>query len=1203
MRFREIFRFELAYQVRRPWPWLFLIVLLVFDFLTARETSLADALYEDFFANSPFAIAQTTVVGSLIWLVVGAAIAGEAAARDVATGMYPLIYTTPVSKAEYLGARFLAAFVLNALILLAVPVSIVLAVYSPGVHPEVIGPFGPAAYLTAYAFIALPNAFVATSIQFALAVRSGRPMASYPGSMLLVFTGFFLATFVRFFFVHRLGMLLDPIGINFIVDDLSHQWTKVEKKWRLLALEGTVLRNRLLWVGIGLSVLLVTYLHFRFAHRSAGSWWRRRTQRRQAAAPSPLPGGVAAGIPISVPQVPHAFGFAFQVRQTGAIAWTSFRTIATSWTGLAMLVAIPLLSVLVVIDQMESMETPLPPMTIRVLRELTAPLSAELSRWVIVPLLIIFFAGELIWREREARMGEITDSMPGSEWTPLLGKFLGLGFVLAVFMALLMTVGIIAQVIMGYQDFEIMLYLKVMFGLQLPEYLLFAVPALAVHVLANQKYIGHLAAILVYAFIAVLATMLGIEHNLLVYGAGPGWSYTAMRGFGGSLGPWLQFKLYWAAWAMLLAVAARLLWVRGSEGGLGVRIRLARRRFTRTTAVAGTVAAGLIFLSGGFIFYNTNILNHYRSSSRVKEWQAGYEQRYRRYEHLPQPRLTATNLRIEIYAAQRAADIRGSYRLRNASAVPIKSIHVSTGTGGANTRAVSFDRSARLVTRDDQYGYCIYALEKPLQPGDTLKLDFEVVVGRRGFTNRGVDPSIAANGSYFTSGAWFPSVGYQSSRELLSAADRRSYGLAPRPVVASLDDPESSGAVAGGEGTAFHAIVGTEADQIAVAPGALHRTWTEKARRYFHYITSAPVGGDWAFFSAKYAVYEGKWNDVAIRIFHYPEHTGHLKRTMQSVRASLNYYTSQFGPYPYRHLSIIEHPGAPGTGLHAESGMIWHGQGFPFWKPEAGQSSFDQPYAVMAHEMGHQFQARYAPVEGAPLLSESFAWYGAMQVVKASRGAAEFRRLLAFMRRPYPFQPIRRGEPLLRALDPYLAYRRGPFALHTLSEYIGTGRVNLALRRLIEQHEPAAASLATTLDLYRELQAVTPDSLRYLLHDLFEVNTYWEFKTERSTAVQTNTGAWQVTLDVRARKQVFDSAGVETVVPMNDWVEVGVFAPAGEGGALSTPLYMQKHRIHSGQQTIAVTVPRKPARAGIDPNHLLIGLETGEHTIEVKTEK
>ena len=136
---------------------------------------------------------------------------------------------------------------------------------------------------------------------------------------------------------------------------------------------------------------------------------------------------------------------------------------------------------------------------------------------------------------------------------------------------------------------------------------------------------------------------------------------------------------------------------------------------------------------------------------------------------------------------------------------------------------------------------------------------------------------------------------------------------------------------------------------------------------------------------------------------------------------------------------------------------------------------------------------------------------------------------------------------MLRALDPYLAYRKGPFALYALSEYIGEERVNAALRRLLEKHRPGEAPLATTLDLYRELQAVTPDSLQYLLHDLFEVNTFWELETERATAEQTAAGTWQVTLDVRARKVVVDSAGVETEVPMDEWVEIGVFAPAEAG--------------------------------------------------------
>ncbi len=132
-----------------------------------------------------------------------------------------------------------------------------------------------------------------------------------------------------------------------------------------------MLTNRLLWLGIALVALAVTYLRFRFAHRTESSWWRRWTRRRDAHAPTPAGIDVAASTPISVPQVPRTFGFAIHARQTLAIAWTSFRTIATSWAGLAMLVGIPLLTVLVVLDQMVASGVPLVPTTARVLGELT----------------------------------------------------------------------------------------------------------------------------------------------------------------------------------------------------------------------------------------------------------------------------------------------------------------------------------------------------------------------------------------------------------------------------------------------------------------------------------------------------------------------------------------------------------------------------------------------------------------------------------------------------------------------------------------------------------------------------------------------------------------------------------------------------------------------------------------------------------------
>src|SRR6185436_18217089 len=170
------------------------------------------------------------------------------------------------------------------------------------------------------------------------------------------------------------------------------------------------------------------------------------------------------------------------------------------------------------------------------------------------------------------------------------------------------------------------------------------------------------------------------------------------------------------------------------------------------------------------------------------------------------------------------------------------------------------------------------------------------------------------------------------------------------------------------------------------------------------------------------------------------------------------------GPYRYGHLSVVEHPGAPGTGAHADASMISHGQGFAFWIPNDKLLKLDFPYAVMGHEMAHQWTVPAALVEGLPFLSEGFAWYFAMQMVNATLGGEQARRLLTFMRQPRPLRPIRRGEPLLRALDPYQSYRKGPFAMYALSEYVGADQINGAVKRFIARHEVIGAPLATTLD-------------------------------------------------------------------------------------------------------------------------------------------
>lgn len=1210
MKFGEIFQFEFGYQLRRLSTWLYFAVLAVIAFLFVRGNFLADALYADFYVNSPFVIATVTVLCSLFGFLITAAVAGEAGARDVGTGMHPLTYTSPISKTQYLGGRFLAAFALNACIQLAVPVGVILAVYSPGVDAAVIGPFRLAAYITAYAYITLPNAFVGTAIQFAWATLGRRTIASYFGSILLFLVSYGGIILLGFFIGRQdLATLLDVFGHITITSDLMLGWTPIEKSTRLIELKGILLHSRLFWCGIALAALAFTWVRFRFVHVVSGSWWRRGIRRRKTEAKQ-----ANDTARIAIPQVSRTFGFAVYARQTLAILWESFCAILIRRGGFIVLAATVLFIFVFVPENMSQLGTPMLPWTNHVLTFLTASLGTFATPWVIIPIIIIIYAGELVWREREAGLGEMTDATPTPEWALFLGKFFGLGLFLTLWMVFLIVAGVLAQIRLGYYQFEIGLYLRVLFGLQLPEYLLFAVFALTIHVLVNQKYIGHLVALLAYTTI-LFSEQLGLQHNLLVYGSRVGWTYSDMRGFSNSLEPWLWFKMYWAAWALLLAVGGRLLWVRGTGESFRVRLQLARFRFTRATARVAVGAVALILGVGGFIFYNTNVLHEYNTDSDIMERRAEYERRYGRYKDIPQPSLTATKLHIELYPEQRAAEIRGTYRLVNHTAVAITSIHIATVLS-VQTGTINFNRAATLSVDDDEHGHRIYTLEQPLQPGDSLQLNFEVHYHPRGFGNNGSKTFVVANGTYFNNKDLLPAIGYQPRRELLKPGERRKYGLAARPVVPSVEDADVTGEKHdendGHEGIAFDAIIGTAGDQTAVAPGALRRTWTKGGRRYFHYITDAPIGDEQRFFSARYAMREERWIDpsgsgreVVIQLVYHPTHTANVSRMLRSAHASLSCYSREFGPYPWGYLRIVENPGNK-IGAHAEPAMIDYAEGFARFNPPNDPNSLDLPFAVMAHEMGHQWwgaQLGYAPVEGVGLLTESAAWYSAMGVIEETYGREHLRRLLRFFRQPYPFPPIRQSVPLLHAADPYAAYRKGPFALFAMSEYMGRERVSGAYRRLLEKHLAGNVPLPTSLDLYRELQAVTPDSLQSLLHDLFAANTFWELETKRATAKQTAAGNWQVTLRVQARKITVNPAGVETEVPMDEWVPIGVFAPTEQGADFGETLYLQMHRIRSGEQTITVAVPRKPSDAGIDPYILLIDVERFDNVEEVEIEK
>ena len=246
------------YQARRVRTWLYFAVLFVVAYLL-----------RDGVVNSPFTIAQETLLASLLWILMAAPVAGSAAARDVQTRMHPLVYTTPISKADYLGGRFLAAFVLNALILLAVPLGMLATLLFAGKEPEIVGPYPPAVYLACYGVFALPTAFTFTAVQFSFAALTRRAVVSYLGTVVVFVTvGATVGVVTNVLRMPTLGTLLDPT-VRIILVIIPETLTPLGLNAALFGLERSILANRILWVGVALAILAFTHRRFRLGHGGA----------------------------------------------------------------------------------------------------------------------------------------------------------------------------------------------------------------------------------------------------------------------------------------------------------------------------------------------------------------------------------------------------------------------------------------------------------------------------------------------------------------------------------------------------------------------------------------------------------------------------------------------------------------------------------------------------------------------------------------------------------------------------------------------------------------------------------------------------------------------------------------------------------------------------------------------------------------------
>lgn len=1213
--FREIFRFELYQTLRSPLFWgtgLFFATM-TFGAVTSDSITIGGGI-GNVQRNAPFVILQLLSVMSIIGIFVTTAFVAGAALRDFERGTHELFFSKPMKKLDYLGGRFAGSIVASTGVMVLCSLGILVGSFMPWLEAERIGPTLAGPYLFALAVLVIPNLLLTGALFFALASASRSWLVTYVG-VVVFFAAFFVSTLMLADVENqRLGALLDPFGAT-AIDYATRYWTVAEKNTVLPPLSGLLLWNRLIWTGVGLIVLSVSFATFR---TSAGAptygalgrlmrrlSWRRRRAARGAAdlaeGPDRSPQGDLSSF--GVPQARRDFSsrrnlslFFHALRRETVGVWKSIPFVVILAFGMFNLAGGSAV-------RFERFGTRVYPVTALMLDNLQG------SFLFLLVIIVTLYAGELVWRERALKVAEVTDAMPVPSWVPLLSKIGALWIVILTFLAVGGLTAMAVQLSQGYTNVEPALYAK---GLAVAgvRFLLAAVLAVFFQVLCNQKFVGYLAMILFLIGETVLASM-DFDHRLYRFADTPPVTYSDMNGYGHFLQGFGWFNLYWACFALLLLVASVLFWVRGSESVWRLRAREAKARFRGPWRVLA--AAGIIgwVATGGWIFWNTNVLNAYVPTDEQERRQADYEKQYRKYKDLVTPRIVDVQADVDIFPDERRVEIAGRYVLKNKSNRPESKIYLQFDPR-VKVRRLSLDPKWR--TRfDEVQGVSLYTLPEPLAPGATMELSFAVTAEEKGFVNHNSDTSLVYNGTFFNNQQYLPVLAYDEGRQLQDRNDRRKYGLPPPERMAKLEDRKarSNNYLSGdADWIGFRATVSTGADQIALAPGYLKREWRQGDRRYFRYEMDRPILNFYSFLSARWAVKKDVWHpekeNVAIEIYYDPAHPYNVDRMIDSAKKSLDYFTAHFSPFQHRQVRILEFP-RYATFAQSFPNTIPYSEGIGFIADLRDRQDIDYVFYVTAHEVAHQWwghQVIGGAVQGGTMLSESLAQYSALMVMEKEYGKEKMRRFLKYELDQY--LEGRGGElieemPLMRVENqPYIHYRKGSLVFYALEDAIGADALDRALSRYVAEVAYQEPPYTYTPDLMKHLREATPPAQRGLLADLFERITLFDLRATSATWTKRPGGKYLVRLAVDAKKLRADGKGVETTLPLDESIDVGVFGEREKDGEKEeTVLYLAKHRLNREKTTIELVVDDKPSEAGIDPLNQRVDRTSDDNRMKV----
>ncbi len=1211
--FKTIFAFEIKRWFKDYKFYLYIAIFFVLAFLSMASSvgyfdNFTTTTASNLKANSPLMInALMNVLTQFVYFIIPTVI-GATIYRDFKYNTHAYLYSFPITKKDYILSKFFSGFLITVFITLGIAVAFLIATMLPFANQDLLVPIDIWAYFQSYILFVIPNIFFVGSLAFLLVTLSRNVSTGLIMVILLFIINGIISVATQDIDDKYYVALFEPSGGEALAY-ITKYWTIDEQNQLSIPFTGVILYNRLIWIGMGILLLLLTYVLFSFNYQTFSL--KRKSKKGKRLTKN----NFDSIFRLNLPSVKLNYGFADRLKTAIRMSRLEFRFIIRNWIFIAFLLVLLLFIGVSGANLGSLMGTNTHPVTWRIISSVGGSVTAFSN------LLIFLFAGILIQQSAISRMNLLVDSSPIPNWALLLSKFIAM----VKMVLLIYVVGIIACIVVqasyGYYNFEIGQYLQHYFVYKFLGALILIVFSLFIQNFFKNYIVGFFV-ILLLQFLPVGLNKIGVELDIFHFNSGPGVSYSDMNGYG-SVRSFFYYKLYWLLFCGILYAITLLFWRRGLLSGVKERLQIAKSRLTAPVVVPMLVLAVAFVGLGYGLYYQDTKLSPYFSNKEWEQKRADYEKTYKKYQYMAQPRIVDVFVDMNIYPEERNYDAKAKFALVNKTDVAIDTIYLDHSR---NLQSIEFDKSNQLVLSDTIFNVRLYQLDQPLMPGDTLKALIKVAnLPNTWLKDRS---PIIENGTFVNNMSLFPRFAYNEGAEISHNDIREKYDLPPKERMADPTDSEAlknTYIAEDADWINFETVVSTSADQIAIAPGYLQANWEEDGRRFFHYKMDQKMLNFYAYNSARFEVKKEKHDGVNFEIYYHKGHEYNLDRMMLAMKESIAYYSKSFSPYQFQQARIIEFPRVFGIFAQAFANTMPFSEGIGFIAKvdDEDPNAVDYPFSVTSHEMAHQWWAHQvigANVKGATLMSESMAEYSSLKVLENRYGKSQMHKFLKDALDGYLSgrnNEWKTENPLMyNENQQYIHYKKGSLVLYAFSDLLGEDNFNKIIQEYVQDVAFEDAPYTTSIDFVNHLKQGTPDSLQYFITDMFETITVYDNKVVSTKATEMPDGKYRVELEFNVSKYRSTNAGTKVYkdekghymdfgsgeekissLPLKDYVEIGVFGEKEKVGKhkVDREIYLKKYYIDKINNKISIIVDEKPTEIGVDPYNKLIDIDANDN--------